>query len=85
MAMAAAYKLRRIVKNVRRVLAIELMCAAQGLDFRAPLKPGRGVARAHGVARRHVKRLEEDRVISHDIEALALAIEADEFTRGIEQ
>jgi histidine ammonia-lyase len=85
MAMAAAYKLRRIVKNVRRVLAIELMCAAQGLDFRAPLKPGRGVARAHGVARRHVKRLEEDRVISHDIEALALAIEADEFTRGMEQ
>ena len=85
MAMAAAYKLRRIVRNVRRVLAIELMCAAQGLDFRAPLKPGRGVARAHAVARRHVKHLEEDRVISHDIEALAQAIELEEFTRGTEQ
>ena len=85
MAMAAAYKLRRVVKNVRRVLAIELMCAAQGIDFRAPLKPGRGVARAHGIARRHVKRLGEDRVISHDIEALARAIETEEFTRGAVQ
>src|SRR3954468_13037825 len=85
MAMAAAYKLRRVVKNVRRVLAIELMCAAQGLDFRAPLKPGRGVTRAHAVTRRHVPKLVEDRVISHDIEALARAIESDEFTRGTEQ
>ena len=85
MAMAAAYKLRRVVKNVRRVLAIELLCAAQGIDFRAPLKPGRGVGRAHAVARKHVARLVEDRVISHDIEALAHAIETEEFTRGVEQ
>jgi histidine ammonia-lyase len=85
MAMAAAYKLRRIVKNVRRVLAIELMCGAQGIDFRAPLKPGRGVARAHAVARKHVARLGEDRVISTDIEALARAIENEEFTRGTGQ
>jgi histidine ammonia-lyase len=82
MAMAAAYKLRRVVKNVRRVLAIELMCAAQGIDFRAPLKPGRGVARAHAIARRHVDRLGEDRVISSDIESLARAIEHGEFTQG---
>jgi histidine ammonia-lyase len=80
MAMAAAYKLRRIVRNVRRVLAIELMCGAQGIDFRGPLKPGRGVARAHGVIRKHVGKLMEDRVLSTDIEALALAIDANEFT-----
>ena len=80
MAMAAAYKLRRVVKNVRRVIAIELMCAAQGVDFRAPLKPGRGVAQAHAVARRHVKPLIEDRVLSYDIEAMASAIERQEFT-----
>src|SRR3979411_3053379 len=47
MAMGAAWKLRRIVGNVRNVLAIELMCAAQGLDYRAPLRPGRGAARGH--------------------------------------
>jgi histidine ammonia-lyase len=85
MAMAAAYKLRRTVRNVRRVLAIELMCAAQGLDFRAPLKPGRGVGRAHAVARRHVPTLREDRVLSTDIEALARAIENDEFTPEMQQ
>jgi histidine ammonia-lyase len=80
MAMGAAYKLRRIVRNVRRVLAIELMCAAQGVDFRAPLKPGRGVARAHGIVRKRVTRLVEDRVLSTDIESLAAAIDLNEFT-----
>lgn len=80
MAMAAAYKCRRVVRNVRYVLAIELMAAAQGLDFRAPLKPGRGVARAHAAVRKHVDGLEDDRVLSPDIEALASAIAADAFT-----
>jgi histidine ammonia-lyase len=85
MAMAAAYKLRRVVKNVRRVLAIELMCGAQGIEFRAPLRPGRGVARAHAAVRRHVAALEEDRVLSTDIEALATAIGNDEFTPEMKQ
>ena len=85
MAMAAAYKLRRVVKNVRRVLAIELMCGAQGIEFRAPLRPGRGVARAHAVVRRHVAVLEDDRVLSTDIEALATAIGNDEFTPEMKQ
>ncbi|HVX41646.1 MAG TPA: histidine ammonia-lyase [Gemmatimonadaceae bacterium] len=79
MAMAAAWKLRRVVRNVRYVLGIELMCAAQGIDYRAPLKPGRGVARAHAAVRSLVAPLERDRVLSPDIERLALAIEADEI------
>lgn len=79
MAMAAAWKLRRVVRNVRYVLAIELMSAAQGLDFRAPLKAGRGVARAHAAVRSMVPPLERDRVLSPDIERLALAIQHDEI------
>jgi histidine ammonia-lyase len=79
MAMAAAWKLRRVVRNVRYVLAIELMCAAQGIDYRAPLKPGRGVARGHAAVRRLVAPLERDRVLSPDIERLAAAIAADEL------
>jgi len=74
MAMSAAWKLRRIVRNVRYVLAIELMCAAQGIDCRAPLKPGKGVARGHAAVRRLVAPLERDRVLSVDIEVLAAAI-----------
>src|SRR3954468_9780120 len=80
MAMVAAWKLRRIVRNVRYVLAVELMCAAQGLDYRLPLKPGRGVARGHAVVRRLVAPLEQDRVLSPDIEVLAAAIANDELS-----
>jgi histidine ammonia-lyase len=79
MAMAAAWKLRRVVRNVRYVLAIELMCGAQGIDFRAPLKPGKGVARAHAAVRSLISPLERDRVLSGDIERLALAIQNDEI------
>ena len=76
MAMAAAWKLQRIVRNVRAVLAIELMCAAQGIDYRAPLRPGVGVARAHRTVRSLVPRLTADRVLSTDIAMLADAIAA---------
>jgi len=83
MAMAAAWKLRRVVRNVRYVLAIELMCAAQGVDYRAPLKPGRGVARAHAAIRALVPPLGSDRVLSGDIERLAQALQDDEISAPI--
>jgi histidine ammonia-lyase len=80
MAMGAAWKLRRVVHNVRNVLAIELMCAAQGLDYRAPLRPGRGAARGHALVRKVIPRLEQDRVLAPDIAALADAIEHGHFS-----
>jgi histidine ammonia-lyase len=80
MAMGAAWKLRRVVRNVRNVLAIELLCAAQGIDYRAPLTPGKGIARAHAIVRRLVSPLERDRVLAPDIERLAGAIERGELT-----
>ena len=80
MAMGAAWKLRRVVQNVRHVLAIELMCAAQGLDYRAPLRAGRGAARGHALVRKVVPRLEQDRVLAPDIAALADAIEHGHFS-----
>jgi histidine ammonia-lyase len=79
MAMGAAWKLRRVVRNVRHVLAIELMCAAQGVDYRAPLKPGRGVAHAHSIVRSMVDPLVTDRVLSPDIANLSSAIERGQF------
>jgi histidine ammonia-lyase len=83
MAMTAAWKLRRVVRNVRYVLAIELMCAAQGLDYRAPLKAGRGAARGHAAVRKVVDPLERDRVLSPDIERLAAAIANDEWASSM--
>ncbi len=79
MAMGAAWKLRRVIRNVQHILAIELMCAAQGLDYRAPLKPGRGVLEAHRRVRRLVEPLGDDRTLAPDIGALADAIARGEF------
>jgi histidine ammonia-lyase len=74
MGMTAALKFRQIVENAERLLAIELLCAAQALDYRAPLKPARRVGEAHARLREVVKGLGEDRVLSGDIEAMAAAV-----------
>jgi histidine ammonia-lyase len=79
MAMGAAWKLRRVIRNVQHILGIELMCAAQALDYRKPLRPGAGVAIAHERVRALVATLEGDRVLSTDIIALADAIAAGRF------
>ncbi len=84
MAMGAAWKLRRVVQNVRHVLAIELMCAAQGLDHRAPLRAGRGAERGRQLVRELVAPLGQDRVLSTDISALAQAIERGHFTPSVD-
>ncbi|MEP6690641.1 MAG: histidine ammonia-lyase [Gemmatimonadaceae bacterium] len=79
MAMGAAWKLRRIVANLRAVLAIELMCGAQAIDFRAPLRPGRGVAALHARVRNAVTHLDRDRVLAGDIATLIDRITAGAF------
>ena len=84
MAMGAAWKARRIVANVRNVLAIELMCGAQGIDFRAPLRPAAAVGRAHDRVRAVVPRLDRDRVMSGDIGLIAGAIFAGSFDECID-
>ncbi len=79
MGMTAALKLRRVVENVERVVAIELLAAAEGLEHRAPLKPGRGVLVAHERVRQHAARLTRDRPLSDDIERLARALRRGDF------
>jgi histidine ammonia-lyase len=74
MAMGAAWKARRVLRNLENILAIELMCGAQAIDFRAPLRPGKGVRTAHQRVRAIVPRLEGDRVLSGDISALRAAV-----------
>ena len=79
MGMTAATKLRAIVGNIEHVVAIELLAAAEGLEYRAPLRPGRGVERAYRQVRAHVPRLERDRALAPDIEKIALAVRRGEF------
>jgi histidine ammonia-lyase len=84
MGMTSALKLKRIVENAELVLAIEMMAAAQGLEYRAPLKPARQVGLARSKVRGIVARLGEDRVLSADIEALAEAVRSGKFDEWVD-
>lgn len=79
MGMTSAVKLRSIVDNAEHVAAIELLAAAEGLEYRAPLQPGRGVKQAYEIVRQHVPRLTRDRALSGDIQKLAAAIRSGDF------
>ena len=79
MGMTGATKLRSIVDNAELITAIELITAAEGLEYRAPLQPGRGVKQAYEIVRRHVTRLTSDRSMSGEIEAISAAIRDGEF------
>jgi histidine ammonia-lyase len=79
MGMTSATKLRAIVNLAEMVTAIELLTAAQALDYRAPLAPGRGVKEAHRIVRNLVEPLQEDRSMAPDIEKLRSAIVEDAF------
>ena len=79
MAMGAALKLRRVVHNVRHVLAIELLCGARGLDLRAPLRPARAVGETHAAVRALVPPLDGDRPPSPDVRRLADAVAEGRF------
>ena len=81
MGMTGALKLRQIVEHAERIVAIELMCAAQGLEFRRPLKSSGKVEQAYDAVRSVVPRLEQDRVLANDIDALASAVRAGAFNR----
>jgi histidine ammonia-lyase len=79
MGMTAATKLRSIVDNAELITAIELITAAEGLEYRAPLQPGRGVKIAYEIVRKHVSRLTADRAMSGEIQTVATAIRDGEF------
>jgi histidine ammonia-lyase len=85
MGMAAAWKARRILANAQRVVAAELLCGAQGLEYLRPLKPGRGVGVLHARIRAlapGVPPLGEDRPPTPDLERLGLAVARGELDPG---
>lgn len=83
MGMTTAIKTRQIIDNAQAVLAIELMAGAQALDFRAPIKPGKGVAAAYDVVRKHVEHLEEDRPLFDDINNLSAVVKKGEVLEAV--
>lgn len=75
MGWGAGKKLRQVVENVRRVLAIEILCAVEAIGHRRPLRPAAGTGSAVETVRGQVPALDGDRPLSGDIETVAGLIE----------
>jgi len=84
MANTTAMKTKQILKNSSAIFAIELMAATQALDFRKPLKPGKGTQAAHDAVRKHITHLEEDRPLYPDIMKLSKVVESGEILEAVE-
>ena len=85
MGWGAGLKLTDVVANSETVVAVEILCAVQGLDYRHPLQPsepGRAVVAA---IREVVPRLEDDRPIAAEIETVTALVRSGELVAAVEQ
>ncbi len=83
MGWAAARKLRRAIDGLGRVLAIEVMTAARGLDLRSPLEPAVGTGAVLRRVREQVTGPGPDRFLSPEIEAVAALVQSGEVVRAV--
>ncbi len=87
----SAQKAWKVLQNAETVLAIELLCACQGLDFartlngRTALRAGRGAESAYAVLRKQIPPLERDRVLHDDIQKALAVLRSGEIVRAVEQ
>jgi histidine ammonia-lyase len=84
MATAAARKARTVVTNATRVLACEVLCAAQGLEFHRPLRAGRGAEAAYQHVRQHVRPLGRDRTLHRDLDTVERLIRSGSLLDAVE-
>ncbi len=76
MGWGAGRKAWQVLDNAVRVVAVELLCAVQGIEYRAPLRPSPATAAAMEAIRSEVPPLVEDRAMADEIETVAEMIEA---------
>jgi histidine ammonia-lyase len=81
---AAGLKAWQVVANAERAVAIELMAAAQAVEFLAPLEPGAGAHATHAAVRSLSKRLRDDRPLGGDIEIVAAAVRNGSLVEAVE-
>jgi histidine ammonia-lyase len=81
----SALKVQQVLANARGVVAIEALCAAQALDFKAPLKPGKGSAAAYVRIRQNIKRLDQDRILSDDIATMSGLLAAGVLRQAVQE
>lgn len=80
----SARKCIKIIQNVEYALAIELLLACQGVDFRLPVRSSKKLMSVHAAVREHVAHMSEDRVLSEDINKIVALIKTPEFNSLIE-
>jgi histidine ammonia-lyase len=69
-----------MLENLRNTIAIELLCACQGIDLLAPLKTGTLAAKAYDAVRAKSRKVVQDRPLAPDIAAVAALIESAAFS-----
>ena len=84
MGMYSSRKAATIAENVRRILAIELLSASQGLEFSKPLLPGKGTHAAYKTIRREIAPVEEDRYLHPEILSLISLLEEGKILEAVE-
>jgi len=84
MGWGAARKLRLALRNLGRILAVELVAAAHGLDLRAPLEPGAGTRAALDALREHVLGPGADRRLAPDLAAAERLVMSGELVEGVQ-
>jgi histidine ammonia-lyase len=80
----AARKASNILENAQNVIAIEYMCACQGIDYLAPLKPSEPLEEAHKTIRKMVPKLEDDRPLSSDIVTVRELMKSGDIIASVE-
>jgi histidine ammonia-lyase len=80
MGMSGARRLDRMLQNLRHILAIELLCACQGIDLLAPLKTGTLATKAYDAVRAKSSKLVEDRPLASEINAVSKLIATETFS-----
>lgn len=81
MGMSGARRLERMLQNLRHILAIELLCACQGVDLLAPLKTGTISEKAYDRVRSKSPQVIEDRPLASEISSVAALIASEEFAK----
>jgi histidine ammonia-lyase len=80
MGMSGSRRLERMLHNLRHIIAIELLCACQGIDLQAPLQTGTLAQKAYAAVRAKSRKVEQDRPLAPDIEAVYSLIAGRSFT-----
>ncbi len=80
----ASTKCYQILRNAQAVVAIELICSAQGIDFHEPLKCGKGTGAAYELIREHIPHLTGDRILYDDIQTSLDLIRENKILESVE-